>query len=284
MNLITETWRGLVRRKLWPVALLLIAALVAVPFTLAKDPEVEPVPANAVANAEEGLPATYVIAAGDEATEEDGTEKRRRTLGDTKDPFEPAPLPKAKKKKSTKKKATSSKQQDETSTSKDDSSSSGSTGGGTSAPSAPVATPTPTATPKPAPANSVRVRFARVAEDSTTEETEAATVQRDEVLPDETTPVLAYNGLENGGKVAVFELSGNVTVEGDGECEPTPEDCQYLKLRAGETAFITVADTGAETDAQYQLDLVKINAKAKASSSKLKKDDESALRTFEVLG
>jgi len=288
MNLITETWRGLVRRKLWPVALLLIAALVAVPFTLAKDPEVEPVPANAVANAEEGLPATYVIAAGDEEAEEDDTAKRRRTLGDAKDPFEPAPLPKAKKKKSSKKKATSSSTPSESSSSKDDSGSSGSAGGGgTSAPSVPVATPTPTATPKPAPANSIRVRFARVTEDSTSTETPAAaTVQRLEVLPDENNPVLAYHGLSSGGRIAVFELSGNVTVEGDGACEPTPEDCQYLKLRAGETAFITVADTGEETDAQYQLDLVKINAKAKASSSsksKLEKDENAALRTFEVL-
>ena len=74
--------------------------------------------------------------------------------------------------------------------------------------------------------------------------------------------MLVYRGVEDGGKVAIFELTGSVTVEGDGACEPTPEDCQILKLRAGETEFITVADTGdEETDAQYQIDLVKINAK-----------------------
>ena len=39
MNLINDTFRGLVRKKLWPVALLLVAALVAVPVLLAKDPE-----------------------------------------------------------------------------------------------------------------------------------------------------------------------------------------------------------------------------------------------------
>ncbi|MDA0181420.1 hypothetical protein OJ997_14035 [Solirubrobacter phytolaccae] len=291
MNLITETWRGLVRRKLWPVALLLVAALVAVPFTLAKEPEVEPVPANAVANADEGLPATYVTAAGDAEAEggTDSTDKRRRTLGDVKDPFEPAPLPKAKKKKkSTKKKATSTAKDSESSP-KDDSTSSGSgsTGGGTTAPTAPVATPTPTATPNPNPANSIRVRFTKVAADGgTTTEVPVATVRRLEVLPDEEHPVLAFRGLENGGKVASFELTGTVTVEGDGECEPTPEECTYLKLRAGETAFVTVADSGSEdTDGQYQLDLVKINAKSKAStaSKKLKKADEGALRTFQVL-
>ena len=39
MNTITEPLRALVRRKLWPVALLLVAALVAVPMLLAKQPE-----------------------------------------------------------------------------------------------------------------------------------------------------------------------------------------------------------------------------------------------------
>ena len=82
------------------------------------------------------------------------------------------------------------------------------------------------------------------------------------MLPDEEAPVLIYKGVEDGGKVAIFELTGVVDAQGDGKCEPTPEDCQYLKLRAGETEFITVTDTGDETDAQYQLDLVKIYKKA----------------------
>ena len=38
MNVVTTTWRQLVRRRLWPVALLLLAALVAVPVLLAREP------------------------------------------------------------------------------------------------------------------------------------------------------------------------------------------------------------------------------------------------------
>ena len=267
MNLITDTWRGLVRRKLWPVALLLVGALVAVPLVLAKEPAVEPAPANlAAAAADEDISTTYVTSADDAEIEgaEETTAKRRRTLGASKDPFEPAPLPKAKKKKKT----TKAKADAATTSTKDTGSSSSSSkettaGGGSTAPTAPVATATPTATPKPAPLNSIRVRFGKVAEDeSTAEEPKAATVRRLEVLPDEDNPVLVYRGVEDGGKVAVFELTGNVTVEGDGECHPTPEDCQILKLRAGETEFVTVTDTGSEeTDAQYQIDLVKINSK-----------------------
>ena len=258
MNLINDTWRGLVRRKLWPVALLLVAALVAVPLTLAKQPEVVPVAANAGASADDALPATFVTAATDTDLAEGTTTKRRRTLGAEKDPFEPAPLPKAKKKKTKKTTEKASTSTTATETTKDSgSTTSGGGGGGTTAPTAPVATATPTATPKPAPANSIRVRFSRVEEGS--DEPKATLVEKLEVLPDDENPVIVFQGLEDKGKVAVFELTGTVTVEGDGECDPTPEACQFVRLRAGETVFVTVTDTGEATDAQYQLDLVKIN-------------------------
>ena len=51
MSFVTDTWRQLVRRRLWPVALLLLAALAAVPFVLAKDPEPAAVPAAPAGNA-----------------------------------------------------------------------------------------------------------------------------------------------------------------------------------------------------------------------------------------
>jgi hypothetical protein len=119
-------------------------------------------------------------------------------------------------------------------------------------------------------------------------DTEAKTVQRLAVLPDDETPLLVYRGVEDGGKVAVFELTGAVVAEGDGACEPKPENCQYLKLHAGETEFITLSDTGdAATDVQYQLDLVKIykkatREKADASSSGLAKAAATSLRTRKV--
>jgi hypothetical protein len=281
MNLLNDTWRGLVRRKLWPVALLLVGALVAVPVMLAKEPEVAPAPANAAAANDEALPATYVTAAGGEDTTDEGEAKRRRTLGETKDPFEPAPLPKAKK---TKKKSSSSAKTDTSSSSKTTDSSGGSESkdesGGTSAPTPPAVTPTPTATPAPAPANSIKVRFSRT---ETADEAKAKTVERLEVLPSIANPVLVYRGVEENGKVAVFEITGSVTAEGDGQCDPAPDDCQYLKLRAGEIEFITIDDTGEATDAQYQLELIEINAKSTASAAKLKKAEKAGTTVLSEL-
>ena len=267
MNAIKDTWRQLVRRRLWPLAVLLLGALVAVPMVLAKTPA-PPAPAPVLKANTDDARASYVA-----RTEQTESTERRRVLGETKDPFEPKALPKAKKAKK-KKKAAATDTGTSTTTTPTGSAGPDTPAGG----SAPPVAPAPTATPTPAPPlYSIKVRFGTVEE--TGAELPTKTVTRLSVLPDEEKPVLVYRGVEDGGKVAVFELTGAVVADGDGTCAPTPEDCQYLKLRAGETEFITVTETGDETDAQYQLDLIKINAKkapeksealTKASSAKLK--------------
>jgi hypothetical protein len=258
MNVITDTLRQLVRRKLWPVALLLLGAVVAVPLLLAKQPETNSLTTAANAKKVEPLPATFVSAP--DATE---TAKRRRVLGALKDPFEPDALPKAKKvKKSAKKASTASK----TDTTKDDTtsgdSSSGSGSGSGSGGSTPPVSAPPTATPAPTvtiPAYSVKVRFGTT---DTASDLPESTIERLSVLPDETNPVIVYRGVVDGGKAAIFELTGNVDAEGDANCSPTPENCQYIKLHAGETEFLTIADTTDEaTNAQFQLDVVKVYKK-----------------------
>jgi hypothetical protein len=296
MNVITDTWKALIRRKLWPVALLLVGALVAVPLVLAKSPEAGTPAANASAvSKDDAMPATFVSAA-DETAAGDETAKRRRTLGAQKDPFEPAPLPKAKKSKKAKADATATP----TPEASTDPGTGSAGAGGTATPPAgaePTATPAPTVT---VPAYSVRVRFGS----TEGEELPASTIERLSVLPDKDNPLVVYRGVEDGGKVAIFELTGDVTAEGDGTCAPTPEDCQYVKLRPGETEFITIkaAETGStdapadtEPQAQFELDLVKIYKKktkvkatdtepsaaqslAKAASSSLKGKKRSSVQ------
>ena len=101
MNVLTTTWRQLVRLRLWPLAVLLVAALAAVPFLLSR--EAEPIvetpvaPATAESAKVSGTLAEPVVAA---ATTEDRS-RRRRVLGSRKDPFEPAPVKKPKKAKKT---------------------------------------------------------------------------------------------------------------------------------------------------------------------------------------
>ena len=258
MNAIKDTWRQLVRRRLWPVAVLLVGAAVAVPMVLAKSPETMP-PAP-VPKLEADDTATTFVSVASDSEDKSESATHRRVLGVQKDPFEPKALPKKKKKKA---KQASSETED---TAKAPETSDTPPSDAPAAPAPPVI-PTPTPTPAPTyPLNSIKVRFGKVEE--TSGELEAKTVERLSVLPDDEHPVLVYKGVQDGGKVALFELTGTIVAEGDGECRPTPEDCQVLELRAGETEFITVSETGEETDGQYQLDLVKIHSEAGRDSKK----------------
>jgi hypothetical protein len=242
MNVFADTWRGLVRRRLWPLAILLVAALAAVPFLLAKHPAATiPVTHAAAATNAGDASASYVTlaepSAADKAT-------RRRVLGREKDPFAPAPQPKAKKKKS-KSAATAT------------ATPAPAPPAGTTPPSSAPPTGTPPVTAPPAPTHpkySIKVRFGL-----SDAELATSVVERLEPLPSKESPVLVYEGVESGGDVAIFSIPGSVTAQGDGKCLPSPQNCETLKLSAGDTEFITVTDTGdAATDAQFQIDLVKI--------------------------
>jgi hypothetical protein len=250
MNVLTDTFRGLVRRRLWPVAVLLIAALAAVPTLLSKAPEPAPVaptaPVTGAAAPASAAAQTALVAAGDDAQ----SGHRRYVLGAKKDPFAPAPLPKVKKHKASKAKA----QTATAAATPAPATGPGSSGGSGSVPpiSAAPAVPKPTY-----PAKSLTVRFGPTSGALT-----ARTLEPDHPLPSASNPVLIYTGLENGGKTAVFMLGADVTkLEGDGRCAPDPESCDTLRLNAGETEFISVGKT------QYELDVDKIHV-TKSSSAK----------------
>jgi hypothetical protein len=256
MNLITNTWRQLIRRRLWPVALLLVAALVAVPLKLAKTPAAAaPVPAPALAKAAQAEASSKPVVQLRTASE---GKARRRVLGRVKDPFEPAPLPKAKKKKQAKAAATATPTATATPAGGGGGSGSGG-GGGTSAP--PSSEPTTPAVPTVTfPKGALKVRFGDA---NSTSELPTLYLNRLEPLPDADAPVLVYEGARDGGKSAVFSIPGEIVAVGDGHCDPKPDDCATLKLRAGQTEFITVKGGGPNgEDVEYQLDLLKIYDKA----------------------
>jgi hypothetical protein len=253
MNLITNTWRQLIRRRLWPIALLLVAALVAVPMKLKKSPEpAAPVPAAAVAKAQqaeaESKPVVELQTASDTQAK-----KRRRVLGQAKDPFEPAPLPKKKKHKA-KAAATATPAPAE-------SNGGSSTGGGSS--SAPPSSAPPANPPVPSVTfakGSLKVRFGDTA---TTGDLPTLYINRLAPIPNTDTPILVFEGTRDNGDSALFSIPGDVSAVGDGKCDPSPQDCAELKLRAGQTEFITVKGAGqGGADAEFELDLVKIFGKA----------------------
>ena len=289
MSVITDTWRQLVRRRLWPVAALLVAALAAVPFLLAKDPEPAPVAAPAGSGSATGngvLASDPIVAL---AGPEDRAE-RRLVLGARHDIFKPTK--KAPKVVKTAKAAAAggaaaasagagaaaSNGGGDSAGSGGDSagtgggsvatSPGGSTGGsagtgsGSTGTGLPAATPTPEPAPAPAtpeptwPANSLTVRFGDAAADSL----EKSTLERLSPLPSADEPVVIYLGLADEGTTAVFLLGDGVQPTGDGVCLPEPTSCETLALKAGETEFLDVmGEDGTTPGAQYELDVVAIH-------------------------
>jgi hypothetical protein len=257
MNVLTTTWRQLVSRRLWPVAVLLVAALVAVPMLLKKEPE--PIVPSSPATSE--APAENAKADDGDAFAEPVVSKastadrsrRRRVLGARKDPFEPAPVKKPKKTK----KATQS-------THANTSQPSDPAPATPSAPSAPSTPSTPVTPVAPAPKKKVYAKGSLIVRFG---EANGGVLKR-LVLPslgglpneDEKEALLVYTGTVNHGRKAQFLLDASLEATGDATCQPHPSNCEQVELAAGETEFFDVIDPeSGDTIAQYELDLVKIN-------------------------
>lgn len=261
MNPITDIWRQLVRRRLWPVALLLVAALAAVPMLLAKDPEPSVAPAPAPAStgtAKASLASEPIVAAAGPAD----PNLDRKPLGDRHDIFKPTKkAPKVKATKDDDAKGTSTDESKDTTTEPGSKGSTGSDGGTT--------TPTPVEPapePKTFPLYSLKVRFT-VAEVATKRHLPRLTA-----LPSREEPLLVYMGLLDDHKTAVFLLDSTLRAVGDGKCHPTPENCETVRMRVGDTMFFdVVGENGAPSGAQFQLDLLHIKTEQTDDAAKAAK-------------
>lgn len=252
MNALLVPFRQLVERKLWPVAVLLVAAMAAVPMLLASgDEPAAPGPRAQTGGATTTAAATEPIVS---LAAPEAREKGRRVLGSRKNPFKPAVLPKKAKADDGRVRTTRSTG----SSSGADKPAAPSLGGGSpattpggGAPFAPVA---PVAPKKVYELYSLTVRFGL----TSGTEMKARNLKRLKALPSVAQPVVIYLGLLTNRKTAVFLVDGNVKVQGDGSCHPDPRNCQTVHLTPGETAFLDVVDADGETKEQYQLDYVRV--------------------------
>ncbi len=244
MNVLTDTWRGLVQRRLLPVALLLVAAAAAVPFLLAKDePAVPPAPV-AVASSSGPDVAKPIVAVASSQQREIG---RGTVIGSRKNPFRPAVGAKKGKPVSASDTATSGTVKTPGGT--------GTTPGGT------VTLPGTRVGVSPGKRKAyelytIKVRFG----ESSSQDLGVRNLRRLKALPSVAEPVLIYLGLLSDAKTAVFMVESGVVVQGDGVCKPSPDNCQTLHLKVGETAFFDLADEAGNI-AQYQLDILRVARK-----------------------
>ena len=276
MNRLETLWRPLVQRRLLPVAILLVAVLVAIPFVLAKD--AAPVAPAAPAPVAGGEASLTTAAAADESivtlvgNAED--RKRRRVLGARKNPFEPAPGPKATATPAfdTTPAAETAATDTDTATPSSIGSSDPSGGGADTTSPSPSTPPASTPPSTEAPANdpklyelySLTVRFGETSSDVM----EKRNLPRLKALPGADDPMLVYLGVAEDEKTAIFLVDSMVQPQGDGTCVPSPASCQTIHLRVGETEFFDVIGEAGEVVAQYQLDLLKIRRSTTASATR----------------
>ena len=279
MNVFKDIWSFLVQRKLWPVAILLVAAAVAVPKLLAQEPAA-PVtePVVAVKGDKNAVLATEPIVAPAADSDRSG---RRQVLGSRKDPFKPqvtpTPIPTP---------VAAQAPVDAAQVPVDK-------GGGTSVGGSPApitgtpVVPTPAKPKKTYELNELTVRFGP----SGDTDPPRKDVKRLQALPSSDEPVLIYLGVLKDKKTAVFLLDSGILAQGDGTCMPTRTTCETIHIKEGETEFFDVIATegeeGAEggESAQYQLDVIKIREtettskkKAAKRSARVSKSGQKILR------
>jgi hypothetical protein len=257
MSAVKDLWRQLVQRRLWPVALLLLAAMAVVPLTLAHHPEPVEVTPTPAATGDDVLATQPIVALAGEGDRA----RRRHVLGTRKNPFAvPDPLVAP-----TDTSAPSAVTSTPTSTS-----------AGTSTPSssggvAPTGTGSPSPTSTDAPADPVQgtyamheptVRFGAVSGDPV-----RGTLRRLQPLPSPEAPVLINLGVLKDGKTAVFVLGRGVTASGEATCEPSPESCYTIRLKAGQTEIVVVTDDVGAEIARFRIELIKIRERTTTTSA-----------------
>lgn len=244
MTFLRNIGADLVEKRLWPVAVALLVALIAVPTLLAKSSSDDAgvAPATPVAGVA-AVKSDQVLALN---TAPAG---RRKRGGSVKNPFVQLFVPKA------------------TATEAvpvEGAADSGKTAGDTSSGS--TGTKTTGTTPakkKSAPKEDLDVRRVTLRFGEPGAMRTIKDIPRLTPLPSTDNPFFVFVGIKDDGETLVFLVSSEVKATGDGVCRPKAT-CELIELKAGDTEFFDlVTDEGLK---QYQMDVISLSTK-KASSA-----------------
>jgi hypothetical protein len=273
MSFLKNVLSDLVEKRLWPVAIALVAALVAVPIVLGGSSSSSGAPATDVAASTTNGLANHRDSAREAVVSlEDQAAGKVDRSGKVRDPFvqhhQPKPV-----------KVVTHK----TTTTAAPATSTPSTGGtGDSSTPTEPATTTPKTPAKPdatsLDAYRVKLSFGEVGAEKSYDN-----VARLTPLPSSDNPFFVYLGLEGDDvKSAVFLITADAEPNGDGTCQPSPEDCQQIVMHAGDTEFFDL-QSGTAGVVQYELDLKSIKkytAATKASAAKAHARESKAGREY----
>lgn len=231
--------RDLVDKKLWPVAVLLLAALVAVPMLVGGSTgEDTSAPAGLLATAPADPGSKSLVTVVDQAV----TGKDTRP-GRVDDPFYDPPEP---------------PEEETTSGASSAPAAEASKEGGASAGTGTSndATPQPAQPAQPAIDD---VYYRTEVRWSAAEGGKARPLSRLTPLGGLADPAVLYLGVtKSSGNYAIFLLGPNATSDGEGECENSA--CRVIGLKSGESQIVTVQPPAGGDVRRYHLDVVRVKA------------------------
>jgi hypothetical protein len=259
--------------KLFPLALVLLVAIVAVPIALSKSASRKPVVRQAQATPPPtGVPALNVVSSSTAS----------RLHGHGRDPFA--------------QQSTGGSSTATTGTSSTTSSSANAASGSSNGSSATTSTPstatpatstpttppsiTPSKKPTPAPAGlsstesySVELAITNASGGINT----IGSLQRLSVLPSQRQPLLVELGVLKGGNRVLFAVQPGTVVGGPGLCTPGPDDCEILSLAAGQTESVGVkTPSGQSQAALFAISRIVAQNYSHAGAAKRARRSESA--------
>jgi hypothetical protein len=253
-------------KRLWPVALALVAALIAVPVLLSNSSNTS----SPVA----GLPqpgATGPAATALPAVSVSSTPTYSRLPGRGRDPFA-QPRQTASKTSATPTTAATASSGTSGSTGSGTSTTSG--GAGASTTSTTTGTPTatiPTGTPHPAPTGLTASQAYHVTISITNSAGGVDTIdplQRLSILPSQRRPMLVELGVLKGGQRVLFAVQPRTVLSGPGTCTPGPIDCEILSLGQDQIEGLAVrSSTGTVPVALFAVTGIKADQLASAAAA-----------------
>lgn len=233
MTFFRDLWVDLIDKKLWPFAVALVVALIAVPVLLTKSSAspLAPIPAAGLtAGVPGGLPAPGSTAA---LTQVSGSVSAGTVAGAARDPFKQQHLPQVAAVSTTPGTPTTAVNPGP--------------GGQTATHTSTTTTTTHHTTPAPK-TTKVVIRFG-----PTNASRPTVTLDALEPLPNRSNPIIVYLGQLKDGKTASFLVSADSRAPtGDGRCLPNRTICSTINLSPGDTEYFDFA-RGRST-VQYQLD------------------------------
>jgi hypothetical protein len=254
MSIFRDIWSDLIDRKLWPVALVLVGGIVAVPVVMKPHPSTSSSLA-AAAPASQGTlaltPTSHTLA----VVNLTHGSPAHLLPGGARDPFSPPPAATSATAKTgttgptgttrpagpigTAKSGTST-------TTKTSASTTGSSGTTTST-STTTTTSTPVPAPKPAPAGPTRLQAYHVALANTNASGGVNTIdplERLSPVPSAKQPLLVYLGVLLGGHKALFAVQPGTLVGDPSDCIPGPTDCEIIAVAPEQMVALSVSNGG----------------------------------------